>query len=117
MPCCLVFVRELCPVTRHLFIDCEEQSNLLEPLSLQFLRGEYLRGDNALAITRTSTVQVLGIFTRRNKRRNGVDVCGEYNRRRIVSSGKDIETVFSKRERFNSISQIAQKRSKKLSCC
>ena len=74
MPGCFVFVCELRSVTRHLFIDCEEQSNFAELPSAQCFRGEYLRGDNALRITRTSTVKVAGIFTRRNKWWNGVDM-------------------------------------------
>src|ERR1044071_8839760 len=104
-----MLVRSLRTKTTRLFINCEQQSDIVDTFSAQTLGCTDLRGDDALRITRTATVDKLLILTRLNKRRHRVHVRREYDARRLTRGCDYIETICGCILFLNSIAQILEK--------
>src|SRR5687768_423363 len=57
------------------FVDREKQSDIVNALRSQTLRGEDLRGNDSFRVARTAAMNVFIVFTRTDERRHRVHVC------------------------------------------
>src|SRR6185436_8504333 len=88
-----MFVCRLCTMTAELFVNREEQSNIIYTITAQTFCGKDLRRDDPFGVTRSTAIDELIILARRDERRHSIHVRREHNARRRFSSGKHIETI------------------------
>src|SRR6185369_14381636 len=88
-----MLVRRLCTMTAELFVNREEQSNVIHTITAQTFCGKDLRCDDPFRITLSTTIDEFVILARTDERWHRIHVRRKYNARRRFSRGQHIEPV------------------------
>ena len=106
-------VRRLCACTIGLLGDDQEISEFRNAVSSKPIASLQHRSDNALRVTRTTSIEVIIVLTNRQHRRHGIDVRAEHDVR-LACECDDIKPIVSYVLALDVVAQTCKMRFDKL---